>query len=92
MVNSITILASRRRNLVEQKTRLKREYENSVRDIDNEISHIDTALKTIEKAAEPYKCKACNGTGQRTKADAAGGREEVTCEKCHGTGFDLSKS
>lgn len=90
MENSVVILSMKRRKLVDQKIQLQRDYERQVKAIDEEIGQIDSALKLIDKAAEPYRCKACKGTGVRVGADAAGGREERTCEKCKGTGFDIS--
>ena len=90
MENSVVILGMRRRKLVDQKLRLQRDYERQVKDIDEEIGQIDTAFKLINQITIPYHCKACGGTGQRVVTDAAGSREERTCEKCKGTGFDIS--
>lgn len=89
MVNSVMVLTASRKKLMERKKQYQRDYENAVREIDEEIRHIDEALKLIDKAAQPYLCKACGGTGQRSRLDGAGSREDVTCEKCHGTGFSL---
>lgn len=91
MTNAITILMEKRRRLTDRKTQLKLDYEQQVGEIDTEIKHINDVLKTIEEVASQYACKACGGSGVRRTTDAAGSRDEVSCERCHGTGFDVSK-
>lgn len=86
-MNSITILIKKREHLVAYKTQLKHDYEQQIAEVDANIGQIDTALSVIDKAAEPYRCKACGGSGYCYGTDAAGGREERRCEKCKGTGF-----
>lgn len=89
MANAITILTEKRRRLGDRKAQLRRDYERQVKEIDAEINHINDVLKTIEEAAAQYVCKACGGTGVRSTIDAAGSRDEIPCERCHGTGFDV---
>lgn len=91
MANAITILNQKRQALIRRKQECKREYERSIQEIDAEIQHIDDALNAIVKAAEPYRCKYCHGTGTVYGTDAAGSRDERICSHCHGTGFDISK-
>ena len=89
-MNHINILTATRSRLLSLKESYRREYEERCQKIDEQVKAINAAIETINKAAEPYVCPHCNGSGSVRVPDAAGQMEETTCSKCRGTGIKIT--
>lgn len=87
MPDTINMLAIKRSRLLEQKRKIKEEYDRKIHEIDQEIKKINNAMQIIEDALKDYLCPRCKGSGEIRMCDAAGQMCDETCPKCGGTGI-----
>ena len=73
-------------DLQKRRAELIRKHKEELKELDAEIAKEKTTLEKLEKALEPYVCKACNGERTESYTDAAGGKDWRECSACLGTG------
>ena len=86
MYNMVTGLSCKRSQLMARKHELQREYVAKVDEIDREIEKVNQALELLDEATKEFRCPNCDGTGEISYTDAAGGRDYKECPYCKGTG------
>lgn len=89
-------LTTKLNRLCEQRRRLDEDYQRQSETISHQITAMKNAITrlnvNINNGNTDVICKACDGEGQISFTDAAGGRDWDDCEDCDGTGVAMNSN